>query len=101
MAWCTNPYCRKDGLRKADIEFCEETRAILCHGCYAVVHPGWIPPAEYVDLSQDSPEVTKLRPQMGFALQVTNSDIKAKVSYGSIEIAFQSPTHDLKRLFGV
>jgi len=58
MAWCENEHCRKDGLRKADIEFCEVSRKVLCHGCYAHVHPGWLPPEEYVDLSGVVPMAT-------------------------------------------
>ncbi len=102
MAWCTNPNCRKDGLRKADVEFCEDTKMILCHGCYALRHPGWVPPNEYVDLTDVVPEVARPPvPPMGFAFQFTEADgLKAQFTYGGASIAFMAPLGELKKLFG-
>ncbi len=108
MAWCENEHCPRfmsNVLRKADVEFCEVTRKVLCHGCYANQHPGWIPPPEYVDVSDrvtPRVEVLKQEPVFGYALQITDSDgIKAKVQYGGISMAVHIPTDDLKRTFGV
>lgn len=105
MAWCQNENCLKDGLRKADVEFCERTRKVLCHGCYSIVHPGWVPPHEYVDLSDVVPRVEVMRtpePRLGFAIQVTDKEgIRAQISYGDSHIAFVAPTPDIKKLFGI
>lgn len=105
MAWCENENCRKDGLRKADIEFCERTRKVLCHGCYALVHPGWIPPHEYVDVSDVVPKVEVMKypePRLGFAIQISDEGgFKAQVSFGESQFTFHSPTEDIKRLFGL
>lgn len=104
MAWCENESCGKDGLRKADIEFCDTTRKVLCHGCYSLVHPGWVPPAEYVDLSEVVPSTARLvpLPRIGFALQITDADgIKAQVSYGRANLAFHAPMEEIKALFKV
>lgn len=101
MAWCQNPHCRKDGLRKEDIEFDDTTRQILCHGCYALVHPGWVPPHEYVDLTDVVPKVSKPEPPMGFAFQLTHDGgLKAQFNYGGASVAFMAPMTDLKKLFG-
>ncbi len=101
MAWCTNPACGKDGLRKADIEFCEDTRMILCHGCYALRHPGWEPPLEVVDLSEAVPVVKHRKPKVGFAIQMSEFEgLKAQVSYGGATFTIQAPPGDLKRIIG-
>lgn len=100
MAWCENEHCRKDGLRKADIEFDDTTRKVLCHGCYSLVHPGWLPPAEVVDLS-DGSSTALTRPHVGFAFQFTDKDgLQAKVSYGGLQFAVMAPGDEIKRLFG-
>jgi hypothetical protein len=103
MAWCENEYCRKNGLRKADVEFDDDTHKILCHGCYSLLHPGWIPPAEYVDLTDAVPKVVRnvpREPHLGFAFQITDAGgIKAQVSYGGASIALQAPMEELKNLF--
>lgn len=104
MAWCENENCRKDGLRKADVEFCEVTHKVLCHGCYALVHPGWIPPPEYVDMTDCGSRVyiTPPDPKIGFAIQITDGEgVKAKISYGGASIAFHAPTMEIKKIFGV
>lgn len=102
MAWCENENCRKNGLRKEDIEFDDATRKVLCHGCMTLVHPGWTPPSEYVDLTSDAvPRVPAPQSKVGFAIQVTNEKgVQAQLSYGGVSIAFQAPMEDLKGLFG-
>lgn len=102
MAWCENPGCLKDGLRKADVEFCETSRKVLCHGCFAMMHPGWEPPNEYVDLTDTVPNTRAInQPRLGFAFQFSEVDgLKAQVSYGSASIAFMAPANEIKRLFG-
>lgn len=105
MAWCENPSCLKNGLRKADIEFCDESRKVLCHGCYALMHPGWVPPEEYVDMTDTVPRVVRNiapEPRLGFAIQVTDREgFRARISYGGANIAFHAPAGDLKRLLGI
>lgn len=102
MAWCENPNCRKNGLRKADVEFDDDTRRVLCHGCYALIHPGWVPPNEYVDLTDVVPDTKALMaPKVGFAFQFTEADgLKAQLNYGGASIAFMAPMDELKKLFG-
>ncbi len=101
MAWCENPNCRKDGLRKADVEFCDDNKKVLCHGCYSLVHPGWVPPNEYVDLTDVVPKVARPEIPMGFAFQFTEAEgLKAQFTFGGASIAFMAPMSDIKRLFG-
>lgn len=105
MAWCQNQNCGKDGLRKDDIEFCEETRLILCHGCYALRHPGWAPPVEeFVDLTDSVPKVVRRLPRdprVGFAIQISDGDgVRAQVSYGGATLSFHAPMAELKRFVG-
>ena len=102
MAWCENEHCRKDGLRKADIEFCEVSRKVLCHGCYAHVHPGWLPPEEYVDLSGVVPMATSgIGPRVGMNIQMSATEgIKAVVTYGGMSLGIHIPENDYRRLFG-
>jgi hypothetical protein len=93
MAWCTN--CPKTGLRKADIEFCYDTKQILCHGCYALAHPGWKPPEEYVDITQT---VTEILPKVDYTLSFDNKNgFRAKVAYGDMSLQFNAPMEQLKR----
>lgn len=101
MAWCENPHCKKNGLRKADVEFDETTRLVLCHGCMTITHPGWIPPAEFVDLTGVIPHVVRSGPRFGMALQVNAKDgINAAFSYGNVSVAVHVPEEDIKRWFG-
>lgn len=103
MAWCENPECGKDGLRKADVEFDETTRKVLCHGCMTLVHPGWMPPSEYVNLSDGIPEVVRLSndPRLEVALQINEADgFKAAFSYGGISLAIHIPNDDYRQLIG-
>lgn len=103
MAWCENENCKKDGLRKADIEFDETTRKVLCHGCMCLVHPGWVPPNEYVDVSGYIPTVVSMdkEPKFGLAFQMNEKDgLKAGVSYGNISLAIHIPNDDFQRMFG-
>jgi hypothetical protein len=99
VAWCENPNCGKTGLRKADVEFDDDSRLVLCHGCMTVVHPGWVPPEEFVDLTGVIPRVVRTESSFGMAIQVNDEDgIKAAFSYGGISLAIHVPNEDLKRL---
>jgi hypothetical protein len=84
MAWCEN--CKKDNLRKADVEFCDSTHKVLCHGCYTLAHPGWMPPVEIVDMTTPPPAppqaldyVVSLSARDGFRAQVSVGDVSLKV----------------------
>lgn len=102
MAWCENPECKKDGLRKADIEFDETTRKVLCHGCMTLVHPGWKPPEEYVDLTGGIPRVIKTAPapKFGMAIKLNpNHGLDALFSYGEISLTMHFPTEEIEKLF--
>lgn len=100
MAWCENEKCNKNGLRKSDVEFCDTTRKVLCHGCYLMVHPGWIPPYEFVDLTNEAVRAvrTPTAPQLGYAIQMSDQEgIKAQVSYGDISISLHIPNSEVTR----
>jgi hypothetical protein len=100
MAWCENPHCKKDGLRKADVEFDEGTRLVLCHGCMTVTHPGWRPPEEFVDISGIFPTVVSREPKFEMAFQVNQEvGFKALFSYGGMSFTVNVPTEDYQRLF--
>ena len=97
MAWCQ--HCNKDNLRKDDVEFCYDTRLILCHGCYALRHPGWMPPAEIVDATTGV--VAELMPKLDYAVSFdSKSGFKAKVSYGDLSLNFNAPMEQLKKYLG-
>ena len=103
MAWCENPECRKDGLRKADVEFDETIRKVLCHGCMTLMHPGWAPPEEYVDLTGGIPTVVKTAPtpKFGMAIQLNpKTGLDALFSYGQITLSVHLPTEEVERFFG-
>jgi hypothetical protein len=96
MAYCNN--CNKTGLRKADVEFCDSTRQMLCHGCYSLAHPGWMPPSEIVDMTQEQED---RRPKIGFAIQITDEEgVRAQVSYGGFTFSIQAPAEDIRKLIG-
>lgn len=100
MAWCENESCCKNNLRKADVEFCEVTHKVLCHGCYVVIHPEWSP-SECDDVAAKM-YLDSLDSKIGFAIQITDNDgIKAQISYGGASIAFHAPTMEIKKIFGV
>lgn len=95
MAWCNN--CNKDGLRKADVEFCYDTKKILCHGCYALAHPSWMPPSEIVDMSAEPEPV----PQLDYSLSFdSKGGFTAQVSYGELALKFNAPMDHLKKYLG-
>jgi hypothetical protein len=101
MAWCENPHCGKTGLRKADVEFDDESRRVLCHGCMTLIHPGWVPPNEYVDLTGFIPTVVRTEPQFGMAIQINEQDgIKAAFSYGGMSLTLHIPNEDLRNMLG-
>ena len=98
MAWCENDTCMKTGLRKADVEFCDDTKKVLCHGCYALAHPAWMPPVEIVDMTDSTPA----RPKVGYVLQMSDQDgLRAKLSYGGLSLTFHAPSDDLHKIFKV
>ena len=97
MAKCENENCNKVGLRKADVEFDDVSLKILCHGCYALMHPGWMPPNEIVDLTQPQPTV----PKVGFAIQMTEDDgFRASLSYGGVSLSLHAPSSEIRKLLG-
>ncbi len=102
MAWCENENCRnfrQNILRKADVEFCDDTKKVLCHGCYSSVHPTWTPPQEYVDLTDSVPRVARPQPEVGFAIQLTHEGgLKAQVNYGGLSFAVMAPMDEIKKL---
>lgn len=92
MAWCEG--CKKTGLRKEDVEFCEETLKVLCTGCYCLRHPMWNPVAEVVALP---PAPEKLTYEFSFTSQ---QGFSAKVGIGQAQLGFHMPMQDIVRVFG-
>lgn len=91
MPWCENPTCRKSGLSKNDVEFDEERRQVLCHCCYVLAHPGWMPPIEVLPAREI--------PKLGYVLQLSEADgFRAKLSYGGTSVTFHAPAEDLRKL---
>lgn len=87
MAWCEN--CGKDNLRKADVEFCNEQKKILCHDCLPA---DFVYPVEVIDLSPS---------KFGYAVHLTSQDgLRARFSYGPYSLQFHAPPADLQRLLG-
>ncbi len=102
MAWCENQNCRKTGLRKADVEFDDDSKLVLCHGCMALTHPGWMPPQEFVDLTGIVPVSVSHESQFGMHLQINREDgIKASFSYGGISLAINVDNEEYRKFFGV
>lgn len=100
MAWCDN--CHKQGLRKEDVEFCYDLRKVVCHGCYTLVHPGWMPPLEYVDVSNSVVEVfPKTAQKIDYAISLDSKEgFKAQISYGELSFQFVAPIEQLKKYLG-
>lgn len=96
MAWCES--CDKNNLRKADVEFCYDNRKVLCHGCYALAHPGWVPPQEFVDVTNTVDEVL---PKVDYAVSFDSKNgLKAQVSYGDLAFQFHAPMAQIKKYLG-
>lgn len=96
MSRCENPNCNKDNLRKADVEFDEDRKMVLCHGCYALVHPGWLPPEEIVDL------IPREKPEFKYEISLSKEQgLKARVAYGELAVSVHAPMDELKRYLGV
>lgn len=95
MAWCDN--CKKEGLRKADVEFCYDTKMILCHGCYVLAHPSWVPPYEIVDMSVRPESVTPFEYAISFD---SKEGFTAQLSYGELALRLNAPIDHLKKYLG-
>ena len=99
MAWCEN--CKKTGLRKDDVEFDETFHKILCHGCYAYAHPGWVPPLEYVDMTSPRSVQAEVMPVLNYSVSFDNKNgFRAQLSYGDLALQFQAPMDQLKKYLG-
>jgi hypothetical protein len=99
MAWCENQNCKKENLRKEDVEFDDYHRKVLCHGCYALHHPGWIPPSEVVDCSQEIE--TASESPIAYEVSLTSAEgFKASFSHGGMTVAFHAPKELLNRWLG-
>lgn len=91
MAYCENIHCRKTGLRKEDVELDRELRAVLCHGCYALRHPGWKPPEEVVVMPgvHTNPDGS---PALGYGISFDNyRGLSAFLSYGEVSLELIVP----------
>jgi hypothetical protein len=101
MAWCQNPYCGKKDLKKDDVEFCEDTHLVLCTGCYALRHPGWIP-GNVVQPPPPSPapplDVKKVAFEAHFT---TERGFTARLGYGEVSVGFYASMEEIKKLFKV
>jgi hypothetical protein len=96
MAWCEN--CKKTGFRKEDVELDDSLRKILCHGCYALAHPGWMPPHEFVDVTET---VSEVLPKLDYAVSFDSKDgLKAQVSYGELALRVHAPMEQIKKYLG-
>ena len=99
MAWCQNPHCKKQGLNKKDVEFCEDTHMVLCVGCYALRHPGWLPPEEEVVVIKAVPGPHD-PPKLNYEFHMTSRDgFTAQIGYGQMAVGFHAPMSELKRYF--
>ncbi len=97
MAWCEN--CNKTSLRKEDVEFCESTKKILCHGCYVLAHPGWVPPLEFIDTTkQDSTEIFS---DISYTISIDSKEgFRTSVSYKDLSLNFHVPLERIKQYLG-
>jgi hypothetical protein len=94
-----NPECGKRDIKKSQVEFDESSQTVLCHGCYAIKYPNWVPETDVVVFPPHGAFVAG--PQWEYEIQLTSRDgFKAKVSYGSVSIGFHAPSDDLKKLMG-
>lgn len=95
MAWCQA--CDKQGLRKEDVEFCEETKKVLCAGCYCLRHPMWDPTRAEVIM----PALPAGPQKPTFEIQFTSQQgLSAKVGLGTAVLGFHVPMADIQRVFG-
>jgi hypothetical protein len=98
MAWCQNQKCRKQGLSKNDVEFCEDTKMVLCTGCYALRHPGWMPPNDFV---VGAPQTAAVVPEFSYELHFTSGDgFSARVAFGDLVLGVHAPMEEIRRYFG-
>ncbi len=92
MAWCES--CKKQGLKKEDVEFCEETRKVLCAGCYCRRHPMWRPDLQVLP---PMPEPSKFTYELHFS---NANGFIAKLGLGSATLGFHMPMADIEKVFG-
>lgn len=96
MAWCDNRNCGKTNLLKTDVEFDEELKMVLCHGCYCLRHPGWVPPTDTMPLP-----VAAGDPKLRYELRFTNEmGFAARIGFGDLVVSFHAPMQDIRRLWG-
>ncbi len=92
MAWCQG--CNKQGLKKEDVEFCDETKKVLCIGCYCLRHPMWRPGVEVLP---SMPEAPKLTYELHFS---SAGGFTARLGLGTATLGFHMPMDDIQRVFG-
>ena len=99
MAWCQNPYCGKKNLSKDDVEFDEDTRMVLCAGCYSLRHPGWVPSDPGMVAPQVQAPSLDMKKVAFEAHFTTERGITARLGYGEVAVGFYVSMEELKRLF--
>lgn len=99
MAWCMNTRCGKQGLRKEDVEFDDDLRMVLCQGCYALRHPGWVPPVDVVV----QPPVAVLQVPEKFSYEAhltTENGFSARIGYGEVSLGVHISKSQFQRWLG-
>lgn len=97
MAWCENPRCGKKNLSKDDVEFDEDTRKVLCHGCMVLWHPGWMPPTGPTVI----PRVAESDEGFRYDISLNNrTGFTAQFGFGEYTLAFHASPTELRRLVG-
>jgi hypothetical protein len=99
MAWCQNPYCGKRNLSKEDVEFDDDSRMVLCTGCYALRHPGWVPPVPGTIAPQAHAPSLDMRKVEFEAHFTTDRGFTARLGYGEVAVGFCASMEEIKRLF--
>lgn len=97
MPWCENQHCRKSGLKKDDVEFDDDLHMVLCTGCYALRHPGWVPPVEGKPVLPVPPGDALLRYEVHFT---SERGLAARVGYGDLSFSFMAPMSEIQRYLG-
>lgn len=102
MAWCMSQHCQKQGLSKNDVEFDEDLRMVLCHGCYCLRHPGWVPPVTPTDAPTYVPSVVVPTngPSVEYEVHFTSErGFEAVVGYQDMSVTFHAPMGTLRKYF--